>query len=1133
MFSSNVSTIQSNVNMNATPIGWCGLHPFITGGVIGALAGGVGCLAGCMLRDKRNQATWEELGSGVWDHYKVIKKENGEELKDKEFDNFKNHPDIYGSWWNYLRGNKIYNITKKDQENIRINFEKEEKEENVRTDVDKKKIIKINESNNNEIIDESINDKNQDNQRAFTNLEVENNIDAFFIAGKTGKALMELFIEKIPEEGIEIGDKMDLKKIYNMIIKNQGRLKEFLDFLIRHYEVNKDADILSFITNILTSLGDEELIKFLMGNDDLKAVVLKIMEKSEDEGVVALREKIKAMAQKEVEKIIETREVIIPIENQAIDKQIETLSYLLTLPGVMDEANKNEEINDWFIKLLNYYQGKETIPTESIPLIIGLFSKMKNQDIAENIDKLQDFFNKIVEVYDGLGNDGKKEIVNFAINILNKISRPIEQNNNGKNEVDNTYKLLLNFIIDKLKEDEWLLNDVFNDDDFFNLVLNNEHICLKILPFIIKKYDPEDIIKSLTQKPQQNPEEGKQNEENNQDPVKRFLIAFLKQFGADISVDEWKEIFEAYENINDFLKKLLKASIESNKILTKDLWNIIFEVIDEEDKKEQNNISQDSGNKKTEAKKTSIDLIPLIAKHINKMNNEELNVLVNEVDAGQLIKLLLAILDDIDKDKNKNENEEKKYDEGVYERIFKKIVNEKNIEAFIEIILNDGNLKNKILSNTVLKKLFLQQIIQKPDVIIKNYFDVDNHEEEEKEENEKNNLNKKNNKPNQDVKNNKKSKEFWDFFLNLWGQADKELLKSAYVKEFLTAILTHVKEKIPEQKRLDILWQILKAPILNDNDKKNMPESFWLLLRDIVLQMDKHSQTVPPHARSAIELWKKRNKMVPNNVEKKGIKKGLNDKKNNRKSKNSSLLKETCSQDRQYGGTHGKGKSNQISTNSPFNIRQEPYTVNLVNNNKLMHMKSSKDYYNNNFVYQSQLQSKYDGKFKNITNPETKDYHYKNKTEYGEKYSEQAYENVKNGVYAGNVKTINSGNKNNKLSSTMWKVDTKIAEKRSLSRPPIKREKESIIKNTNIEQKINNTNSITFFKPKIDRQNIDKNKINNGKNNNVGATNKQSSKNYEMKMKDMNNLRKKCYNWGKEDYNKNIINGRGSGKLFG
>ncbi|MBQ7552642.1 MAG: hypothetical protein IJT15_04335, partial [Rickettsiales bacterium] len=357
MFGSDVNTVPDNVNMNATPIGWCGLHPFITGGVIGALAGGVGCLAGCMLRDKRNQATWKVLGNDIWKKY-TVKRTDGKEITVQEIRKFYANPDIYGGWWNYLRDIPIYQVEERDKDN-------NNNDNSIEKNINIKDYVSNNDYKNN-------NDDNIKNNKIVFTIQKRDNM---FIKGKEGQELIKRFLKEIPEGGIKIGDEIDLKKIYNMIISNQGRLKEFLDFLISHYEVNKDADILSFITSVLISLGDDELIKFLMGDENLKKVVLKIMDESEDEGVVALRETLR----EEAIKIVSVKEFF---KDNDLGKQIQALSFLLTVPGLMDAANTNGELNDWFISLLKYYQNKP-IPKDSIPLIIGLLSKMDINDILK------------------------------------------------------------------------------------------------------------------------------------------------------------------------------------------------------------------------------------------------------------------------------------------------------------------------------------------------------------------------------------------------------------------------------------------------------------------------------------------------------------------------------------------------------------------------------------------------------------------------------------------------------------------------------------------------------------------------------------------------------------------------------
>ena len=264
--------------------------------------------------------------------------------------------------------------------------------------------------------------------------------------------------------------------------------------------------------------------------------------------------------------------------------------------------------------------------------------------------------------------------------------------------------------------------------------------------------------------------------------------------------------------------------------------------------------------------------------------------------------------------------------------MFERIVNENNIEVFIKIILEDDKLKQKILENDNLKKLFLQQIIKQPDVIIQHLFNVDNDEEEIEESN--NNKNIKNRKiekkKNKNEKEKQKRQEFLKFFLSLWETAIKEkILTTANIGDFLIKILTHVKNNMQEQAQLDILWKILKEPILSDNDKKNMPESFWLLLHDIVLQMEKNSKQVQPYVREVMDAWIEKNKTTLKNVNKKSIKTTKPVVNNTKKSLHAQefLKKPRCEQyfpvldDKSYGGARGPGpQSNQTSIGNQFYI---------------------------------------------------------------------------------------------------------------------------------------------------------------------------------------------------------------------
>ena len=326
-----------------------------------------------------------------------------------------------------------------------------------------------------------------------------------------------------------------------------------------------------------------------------------------------------------------------------------------------------------------------------------------------------------------------------------------------------------------------------------------------------------------------------------------------------------------------------------------------------------------------------------------------------------------------------------------------------------------------------------------------------------------------------------------------------------------------------------------------------MPENFWYLVYDVIDQY-KEKKTIPPELSKRINDYKKNNQ---------------------NKEKN-------------------KTNNNKNGTTNPYNMQMLIVNAAGKNNGKTMFLEDDNMVINKSNPNEikisfpsSRCHVPIIANIPNTTN-----------TEYFEKFSYQGQKNIENNEYGKILKEQQEmrdrrnkcGNKNNIknniLSPTTVEKSTKTVEKGSLSKPRINGRKESIIKNTNNEQNIKNKNNITAVHgPKINRQNIvvddhaknniinnninkqppkiersrqenkpkiirqtkdtneKSNTINNNKNKNVGKNDEQSFKNYDTKIKDMNNYisnwRKTNYQNTNNEYLKNQKDGRGSNNIIG
>ena len=637
-----------------------------------------------------------------------------------------------------------------------------------------------------------------------------------------------------------------------------------------------------------------------------------------------------------------------------------------------DELNVGEKYEEGNDNLINNKNDNNEIKIGKIKLFFNLMNEcapvLTEKDLNTNIQKIQLLFEKIEDTYDKLESENKAIIVKFAIDILNKIDKKDK----------NAYKNMLNFIIQKLN----------NDKDILDAVFNNNGLKIKVFKFVIDNYDIKDLLQTY-----------KNNNNKLPQNLQTFVIEFFKQYDINIAENS---------DDNTLMLQLLKALLEKfNDGKLKD-------------------------DKNGELNDSIIGLILGIVKQqkdddkIYKLLSENWELIFAKIaNDGELIESLFSYLQ-----KNWLSKQDKipdavfnffigildRYngDKGKLKMMFEKIVNEDNIEVFIKIMLEDDKLKQKILDNDSLKKLFLQQIIKQPDVIIQQLLHVDDYEEEINEDS-KNNVNNKNNNKNKK----QKRQEFLKFFLSLWETAIKEkILTTANIGDFLIKILTHVKNNMQEQAQLDILWKILKDPILNIDDKKNMPESFWVLLHDIVLQMKTYSQRVPQYVRDAMDAWIEKNKTALKDVNKKSKKttKLVANKAEKRLHAQEFLKKPRCDKyfpvldDKSYGGARGPGpQTNQTSIGNQFYIDKNNIDKNNFNhqmnvlfegsgnkpnimlfnddkgirinpgvniNKKYNNLKNNK----NNVCYETS----YDSSFKNMFNDGlkyNKEKHYKNTTD--------------------------------------------------------------------------------------------------------------------------------------------------------
>ena len=642
-------------------------------------------------------------------------------------------------------------------------------------------------------------------------------------------------------------------------IADDGKLIESLFSYLQNNWLNKTNKIpdavFNFFIGILDKLSEEQLLELFAKNDNyVLNMLLNILQNGED------REHIPALKRKLFSFFIKNYEVLSKGSKKAVKKDNKNLI-------INNEDNNDDEIDNDKIKLFFKLMG------ECAPVLT------ENDLNTDNFSKIQLLFKTIENTYEKLELKNKAIIVDFAINVLNKID---------KNKDKNAYNSMLKFIIQKL-----------DDKDTLEFVLNDKNLRIKVFNFVIDNYDIKDLLQTY-----------KNNNNKLPQNLQTLVIEFFKQYKIDIN-----------ENVDDdtLMLQLLKALLEkfkednikdnNNKELNDGIIELIFDI---------------AGQQKDDDK-------------IYKLLSENWELIFAKIaDDGKLIESLFYHLQENWKPKEGNIPDAvfnffigilDKYngDKGKLKMMFEKIVNENNIEVFIKIILEDDKLKQKILDNDSLKKLFLQQIIKQPDVIIQQLLHVDDYEEEINEDS-KNNVNNKNNNKNKKPK----GQEFLNFFLSLWETAiKKKTLTTANIGDFLIKILTHVKNNMQEQAQLDILWKILKEPILSDNDKKNMPESFWVLLHDIVLQMEKNSKQVQPYVREVMDAWIEKNKTTLKNVNKKSIKTTKPVVNNTKKSLHAQefLKKPRCEQyfpvldDKSYGGARGPGpQSNQTSIGNQFYI---------------------------------------------------------------------------------------------------------------------------------------------------------------------------------------------------------------------
>ena len=480
---------------------------------------------------------------------------------------------------------------------------------------------------------------------------------------------------------------------------------------------------------------------------------------------------------------------------------------------------KNESMRISFFKiLLPQIQGKQQLPPDVLQFVIKILSDQKFLQKVLQDESLRPILYKIIV-------DNENMRLSFFEILLPKIKGPQPPKN------------VLDFVI-----------NILRDQSFLQQVLRDEELSFKIFSILIKQYEQQggiELIIKLLQDDEGNPinEDDKGNKNNK---GRTFLITFLKQYGHQLTFEDWMGIFNNFENMVSFLTELLKASLKGQYIEPDALWNIIFSIIETDQQQEEiqgDNHENNNGKKKEKTKKIPDNLMQLIVLHISKMGKEDIERLVETISKEKLLELLFVIFNELDKDK-----ENKKYDENFYKQIFQKIVNESNIEIFIDIILENNNLKEKILANDKLIKLFLEHLIKRQDCIKLIVETINSDDSKEKNVKSKNELT-------DDEKTKKKNQleSYLVFFLSMWEKAVKDkTLATEDISEFLKEILQSVK-RMKGQKQFDILWKILKQPILlSDDDKKKMPESFWDLLFSIVSKMRRDSISIPRYIREAL-----------------------------------------------------------------------------------------------------------------------------------------------------------------------------------------------------------------------------------------------------------------------------------------